>query len=441
MPNYFTVYEDKLILGSPEVEGESLRKWALAKGVKPQYAALAPTFVEEAKKWGVRGDIAFCQTILETGWFWKNDTVFDVKPEQNNFAGLGATGGGVPGDSFPDAVTGIRAQLQDLALRCDVKIAKEDMLSAYARKVYDILVGYHFTMWKQLAGTWAADTTYWTQIQMIMADYNKWHEANPDSDTAPKPLPPTTSDLHVTMAASTKAKEILDALVAYAPMDFTNIVIPVIDVPRTPPTPPPAKEEPPVVIPPKQSGTLKGKIVWIDVGHGITANQTYDSGAMGPNDVQEHKMNIIQAMEAKAYLEAQGCTVKMGLYVNKGEGVDLVERGKKAAGCHCFVSCHFNAYDEKAEYSVAFTRVNPSALDTKLANCVAAETCKVKGEKNEGAANWSDYSVLVGAAAVGVPACISEGCFIDSPGEVWPDDAPKFGRAIGEGITKFLLSL
>jgi hypothetical protein len=38
----------------------------------------------------------------------------DAKPRQNNFAGLGTTGGGVPGESFPDVSTGVRAQLEHL---------------------------------------------------------------------------------------------------------------------------------------------------------------------------------------------------------------------------------------------------------------------------------------------------------------------------------------
>ena len=31
----------------------------------------------------------------------------DVDPKQNNFAGIGTTGGGVPGDRFPDVKTGV----------------------------------------------------------------------------------------------------------------------------------------------------------------------------------------------------------------------------------------------------------------------------------------------------------------------------------------------
>ena len=38
----------------------------------------------------------------------------DASVEQFNFAGLGTTGGGVPGNSYPDVRTGIRAQIQHL---------------------------------------------------------------------------------------------------------------------------------------------------------------------------------------------------------------------------------------------------------------------------------------------------------------------------------------
>jgi hypothetical protein len=38
----------------------------------------------------------------------------DVDPKQNNFAGIGTTGGGVPGDSFPDVSSGVLAQMQHL---------------------------------------------------------------------------------------------------------------------------------------------------------------------------------------------------------------------------------------------------------------------------------------------------------------------------------------
>jgi len=71
---------------------------------------LAQIFLEEGQAEGVRGDFAFAQSILETGFF---KFYGDVSASQNNFCGLGATGG-VPGNSFESVRIGVRAQIQHL---------------------------------------------------------------------------------------------------------------------------------------------------------------------------------------------------------------------------------------------------------------------------------------------------------------------------------------
>ena len=68
-------------------------------------------FYAEGQDQGVRGDIAFAQAVKETGNFQYGG---DVGWEQNNFAGIGAVGGGARGQSFPDMRTGVRAQIQHL---------------------------------------------------------------------------------------------------------------------------------------------------------------------------------------------------------------------------------------------------------------------------------------------------------------------------------------
>lgn len=86
---------------------------ALLLSVNPQavnYLHMAAIFLEEGEKEGVRGDGAFCQSLIETGYFRFGG---DVQPDQHNYAGLGATGG-IPGLSFPDDRTGVRAQIQHL---------------------------------------------------------------------------------------------------------------------------------------------------------------------------------------------------------------------------------------------------------------------------------------------------------------------------------------
>ena len=67
--------------------------------------------LEEANAEGVRAEVVFCQAMKETGWLQFGG---DVRVEQCNFAGLGATGGGAGGATFPDVRTGIRAHVQHL---------------------------------------------------------------------------------------------------------------------------------------------------------------------------------------------------------------------------------------------------------------------------------------------------------------------------------------
>ena len=67
----------------------------------------------------MRWDYAFFQMAVETNFLTYrkgNGRWGDVNPKQNNFAGLGTTGGGVPGDSYPDVDTGVLAQIQHLVV-------------------------------------------------------------------------------------------------------------------------------------------------------------------------------------------------------------------------------------------------------------------------------------------------------------------------------------
>ena len=67
--------------------------------------------LEESEVEGINADILFAQIMHETGFLKFGG---DVKEEQNNFAGLGATGNGAPGESFSSIQIGIRAVVQHL---------------------------------------------------------------------------------------------------------------------------------------------------------------------------------------------------------------------------------------------------------------------------------------------------------------------------------------
>ena len=86
-----------------------------SKSLKPGGAStikeFATIYYEEAKKEGIKAEVAWTQTMHETGWLKFGG---QVKISQYNFAGLGATDGGASGAKFKDVRTGVRAQIQHL---------------------------------------------------------------------------------------------------------------------------------------------------------------------------------------------------------------------------------------------------------------------------------------------------------------------------------------
>ena len=121
---------------------------------------------EEAAAEGVRSEVVFCQAMLETGWLRFGG---DVQADQCNFCGLGATGGGNPGNSFntygTDSVRmGLRAQVQHLKAYASVAALNNPKIDprfnyvtrGCAPKVDD------------LGGKWAADTSYGSKIRSLM---------------------------------------------------------------------------------------------------------------------------------------------------------------------------------------------------------------------------------------------------------------------------------
>lgn len=82
---------------------------------------MIPLYITEGELEGVRGDIAFAQSCLETGNFSFSGSA--VTLSQNNFCGLGVNKTGVKGNSFDTPAKGIRAQIQHLkAYACNQRL-------------------------------------------------------------------------------------------------------------------------------------------------------------------------------------------------------------------------------------------------------------------------------------------------------------------------------
>jgi hypothetical protein len=109
------------IMGPSRLTAADLAAYLRRNGYHPNITVpieqLAQFYIEEGAKVGVRGDVAFAQSILETGGF--NFAHSMVEVPDNNYAGIGACDSCHRGFIFPDARTGVRAQVQLLRVYVD----------------------------------------------------------------------------------------------------------------------------------------------------------------------------------------------------------------------------------------------------------------------------------------------------------------------------------
>lgn len=74
---------------------------------------IAMYYMRHGEDLGIRWDMAFYQMVVETNTLRYTG---DVDADQNNFAGLGATGGGVKGERFSSVSDGVRAHLEHVLM-------------------------------------------------------------------------------------------------------------------------------------------------------------------------------------------------------------------------------------------------------------------------------------------------------------------------------------
>ena len=130
------------VMGPNLLSANQLARWfkSVKGGTPPNVpslhdniTALAQTFIDEGRIEGVRGDIAFVQSILETGWFSFANS--QIPPDANNFSGINAFDGrpglpncqhsdASPSRCFPTARLGVLNQIQLLRSYADATAAK-----------------------------------------------------------------------------------------------------------------------------------------------------------------------------------------------------------------------------------------------------------------------------------------------------------------------------
>jgi len=158
----------------PRLSVDQMVAWfdSVPKGGTWSYKASVPIhdlvtmYVEEGNAEGVRGDLAFAQAIIETGYF--SSAIAQTK---NNFAGIGACDvvSACTVATFPDARTGVRAQIQHLRAYADPTAT-----TCAVPPLHNACVDPRFAAvspkgkaptWNQFGnGNWATDPTYASKI-------------------------------------------------------------------------------------------------------------------------------------------------------------------------------------------------------------------------------------------------------------------------------------
>lgn len=162
------------VMGPSRLTGAQITAWFLGRSPQPggafgatvAPATLAQYYVEEGAAEGVAGDVAFVQGIVETGWYRFGGSVPGWK---NNFAGIGATDTNPAPASFPDARTGVRAQIQHLraygdpgAATCTVPPLRNPCVDP---RFHMVAPKGKAPTWNQMGnGNWATSTTYASSI-------------------------------------------------------------------------------------------------------------------------------------------------------------------------------------------------------------------------------------------------------------------------------------
>ncbi|MDM9382677.1 N-acetylmuramoyl-L-alanine amidase [Chlorogloeopsis sp. ULAP01] len=126
-----------------------------------QFPEIAKLYREEAAIEGVNYDIAFCQMCVETGFLRFGN---DIKPEQNNFAGLGTIGGGTQAASFESARVGVRAHIQHLKAYASLEPLVQEVVDPRFRFVTRGVA----PLIDQLSGRWSAELDYGDKIMAML---------------------------------------------------------------------------------------------------------------------------------------------------------------------------------------------------------------------------------------------------------------------------------
>jgi len=165
------------LAGGPSILGPSLlspsqiEEWYASTRSLPNTMVAFPKLVSDyfiaSRMTHVRADLAFAQSVVETGYF-SFPPGGQLVPDDNNFAGIGACDSCSHGWSFPSALAGVLSQ--------------EELLLAYASPkpsarfswVSNLGIQGCCNTWLGLSGIWASNLSYGYEILSVYKQMVGW---------------------------------------------------------------------------------------------------------------------------------------------------------------------------------------------------------------------------------------------------------------------------
>lgn len=157
---WFGVRAEVAIMGERVVDAARMAEFVSRHN--PDFdPAIAEAFATVGDRYGIRGDIALCQAILETGWFrFGGGTA--VSPDQHNYCGMSVTRRGLKGASFDSIEQGVTAMMQHLYAYCTTEPLPADEELVDPR--FSLVSRGCAPTWEGLSNRWAMNPDYGTLI-------------------------------------------------------------------------------------------------------------------------------------------------------------------------------------------------------------------------------------------------------------------------------------
>ncbi|MCU1427589.1 MAG: Mannosyl-glycoprotein endo-beta-N-acetylglucosaminidase [Actinomycetia bacterium] len=160
------------VLGPSFVTADDLAAFLLARGYHPHISVplreLAQYYIDEGNDIGVRGDVAWAQSILETDGLQFPGSGALVGVTDNNYAGIGACDSCKHAFSFQTARLGVRAQVQLLRTYVDAKFGPDNSVHPILLRG-TLRLGFRGNVhsWWDLGHHWATGANYGDRVYAI----------------------------------------------------------------------------------------------------------------------------------------------------------------------------------------------------------------------------------------------------------------------------------